>query len=257
MSELSPRAGAALRRFTSARVGQLRAGVALATAEQLQFQLDHARARDAVHAQPDFAHLIAGLEERRIEPLLLDSAIPRGANARNLYLRRPDLGRSLNSESAQLLAARDAEVHPELVFVLADGLSGLALDRHALPLLDALLPLFPPEFRGQAPVCLVRNGRVAIGDEIGHILRARMTVLLIGERPGLSAPDSLGVYLTSDPRPGRSDAERNCISNIRQEGLSYEQATRRIAFYIEAARRAGGTGFALKDDSSPNLHAIG
>ncbi len=245
-----PRPG--LERFTPARVSLDRAGVAISTAGQLQFQLDHARARDAVHDKADLAGLIQGLEARGLEAVSLASAV---TGDRAVYLRRPDLGRKLAQDSSLRLEQRGSEPC-DLVLIVADGLSALAIDRHALPLINALLPLVPPELR-LGPVCVVRNGRVAIGDEIGALLHAKMAILLIGERPGLSAPDSLGVYLTSEPRPGRTDAERNCISNVRLEGLGYEEAARRILFYLNAARTAGATGFALKETVSPKLPAIG
>jgi ethanolamine ammonia-lyase small subunit len=241
---------------TAARLSLGRTVTFVSTHDQLQFQLDHARARDAVHEIPDFAGLLAGLRERGLEAILLESAIPAGDGARQAYLRRPDLGRRLSARSVAELQAQTA-VPGNIVLVIADGLSALAIDRHVLPLVDALSRA---GIASSAPVCVVRNGRVAIGDEIGQILGAEMTILLIGERPGLSAPDSLGVYLTSHPRIGRTDAERNCISNIRLEGLSYDEAAHRIAFYLRAARELGGTGYALKDSSSrvsPNLPAIG
>ena len=238
-----------LQRYTPARVGLRRSGSAIGTSAQLEFQLDHARARDAVYDQADFAGMVAALKERGLEAFELRSAVGGEAGARGVYLRRPDLGRRLSRESAEELR-RFGRSPAEMVLIVADGLSGLAIDRHALPLLDALMRVLPEaEWRG-GPVCLVRNGRVAVGDEIGEMLGARLTVLLIGERPGLSAPDSLGVYLTSAPRPGKSDAERNCVSNIRGGGLGYEEAARRIASLAEGSRRLGGTGFALKDGAA-------
>jgi len=248
MDELTHKLG----RYTAARVGLTRAGSAISTRDQLSFQLDHARARDAVHESVDFTSLLAGLRKREIQPIMLESAIF-GADARSIYLRRPDLGRQLSPQSSAELATLD--LSPDLVVIIADGLSALAIDRHALPLLDALRALSGEWQR--APVCVVRNGRVAIGDEIGGILKASVSVLLIGERPGLTAPDSLGVYLTWQPRPGRTDAERNCISNIRLEGLAHDEAARRISSYINAARTLQSTGFALKEPPSPNLPAIG
>ena len=240
-----------LGRYTPARVGLGRSGSAIGTAAQLEFQLDHALARDAVHDEADLPGLLARLRERGLEALLLDSAVPPGPGARGIYLRRPDLGRMLANESAAALKAR-AKSSAEIVFIVADGLSALAVDRHALPLLNALTEVLPQADWVDLPVCLVRNGRVAVGDEIGGLLGAKLSILLIGERPGLSAPDSLGVYLTSDPRPGRTDAERNCISNIRSGGLGYGEAAARIAFYCKAASELGGTGYALKDASGPS-----
>ena len=255
MTNLQP---ASPRTFTPARIALGRSGSAIPTAAQLQFQLDHARARDAVHATPDFAGLLASLRERNREALLLESAIPRGSEgeaARSLYLRRPDLGRKLSDQSAHQLKQQPA-TQPDLAIIIADGLSALAIDRHALPLLDELLTLLPQDAWTLAPICLVRNARVAIADEIGSLLHAKLSLILIGERPGLSSPDSLGAYLTWDPRPGRTDAERNCISNIRDQGLACDEAARRISFYLNAARRLGGSGFALKEPPSPNLIAI-
>lgn len=238
---------------TGARLSLGRTATFVTTCDQLRFQLDHARARDAVHDVVDFAGLLAGLRERGSEAVLLESAVPTGPEARQMYLRRPDLGRRLSPRSAEELQTRTAETG-KTVLVLADGLSALAIDRHALSMVDALAR---HGVMSAAPVCVVRNGRVAIGDEVGALLGAAMTVLLIGERPGLSAPDSLGVYLTAQPRVGRTDAERNCISNIRLEGLGYDEAARRIAYYLRAAELHGGTGYALKEADSPNTFMIG
>ena len=243
-----------LRRYTAARVSLGRAGSAIATAEQLRFQLDHSLARDAVHNSVNFASLQAGLRKRNFEALMLESAVCRpgpGIATRTAYLRRPDLGRRLSAASEETFQSIDTNQaegsEADVVFVVADGLSALAVDRHALPLLDALTPLLPPDVWCVGPVCVVRDGRVAIGDEIGSRLRTKLVVVFIGERPGLSAPDSLGVYLTWDPRLGRTDAERNCVSNIRLGGLEYDEAARRIFFYMNAARELGSTGFALKE----------
>lgn len=234
---------------TTARLSLGLAGAAISMREQLRFQLDHALARDAVHTLLDIPTLLYGLQQRGVAGFVLRSAIEGESRqkGRHLYLRRPDLGRTLHPDFAQALrdyAASTAE-KPEVAFVLVDGLSALAIERHALPLLDALLPAHGP----QAPICVVSQGRVAIGDEIGHLLGARLVVLMIGERPGLSSPDSLGVYITWNPLPGRTDAERNCVSNIRQEGLSYNDAAQRIAFYMKEARRLEVTGVALKESS--------
>lgn len=256
MSDLQNIRESPLTRYTPARVELARAGSAISTRDQLRFQLDHALARDAVHDAADFTTLLAALRERRHEALMLESAIPPGPAARTTYLRRPDLGRKLSPASAEALSLLPTQ-KTDVAFILADGLSALAIDRHAIPLLDALLPLLPAAEWNAAPITLVRNGRVAIADEIGQLLHASLTVLFIGERPGLSAPDSLGVYLTWNPRPGRTDAERNCISNIRTEGLAYDEAARRISFYMNAARSLQSSGFALKEPPSPNVPAIG
>ncbi len=245
-----------LQQYTSARVSLGQAGPAIAMREQLRFQLDHALARDAVHAQLDVTSMLQGLQQRQLECLALRSAVSgEPGHDRQVYLRRPDLGRTLHPESIELLqqTSANAVTKQEIVFVIADGLSALAVERHALPLLDALdrsAHTLPEKQWHIDPVCVVSQGRVAIGDEIGWLLNANLSVLLIGERPGLSASDSLGVYITWSPRPGRTDAERNCISTIRHEGLSYTDAAKRIAFYIEGARRLRATGVALKEDTS-------
>jgi len=214
-----------LRSFTPARVGLGRTGHSLPAAEVLRFRLDHARARDAVHEPLDPASL-------GISHLLLHSAAPDRAT----YLRRPDLGRRLAADVRIERGDYDAAI------VIADGLSAPAVHHHAPPLLAALLPKLA-EWK-LAPTSVVLQGRVAIGDEIGERLGARIVVMLIGERPGLTSPDSLGVYLTWDPRPGRTDAERNCVSNVRTEGLSYGAAAETIFMLMNAARgrRLSGVG---------------
>lgn len=225
--------------LTPARISLGLAGVAIPTREQLRFQLDHALARDAVHTELDAAMLQRGLTERNLTSLRLQSSAP----DRQTYLRRPDLGRSLSKASREQLQ----NLAPvEVVFVIADGLSALAIERHALAVLGATLPLLPAAIT-LGPVIIATQARVALGDEIGEHLGANLTITLIGERPGLSSPDSLGIYLTWNPRPGRTDAERNCISNVRAEGLSYEEAARRITFYLQEAQKIGATGVVLKD----------
>ena len=249
-----PGLGDALRRYTPARVSLGQVGPAIPTSEQLRFQLDHALARDAVHARLDVAALLQGLRERQMECLALRSAVAgeAGQDDRQIYLRRPDLGRTLHPDSAQLLRqySTNTSEKPDVVFVIADGLSALAVERHALQLLDAMMRDLGSEQWRAGPVCVVSQGRVAIGDEIGTLLQAKLVVMLIGERPGLSGPDSLGVYITWEPRPGRTDAERNCISNIRNEGLSYADAARRIVFYMNEAERLQCTGIALKENTT-------
>jgi ethanolamine ammonia-lyase small subunit len=242
-----------LRRFTPARVSLGHAGPAIPTREQLRFQMDHALARDAVHARLDVAALLRELKQRGVPGVALRSAVPEaGGGDRSVYLRRPDLGRRLDSRSAEELKkmAATQATPPDVVFVLVDGLSALAVERHAIPLLDEVRGVISG---GPAPVCVVSDGRVAIGDEIGFLLRAKIVVVLIGERPGLSSPDSLGAYITWDPRPERTDAERNCISNIRAEGLSYHDAARRIFYYMSEARRLRMTGVMLKEQNLPQL----
>jgi len=239
---------ARLRSLTPARVGLRRAGDSLATSELLDFQLAHARARDAVHARFEPSSLLAALRVLgHVDALLLHSAAP----DRQTYLQRPDLGRKLDEASwNRLRSLENSGSDYDLAVVIADGLSALAVERHAAPLLAELLPALARcslQLR-MAPICLVEQGRVAIGDEIAQALRASLVVVLIGERPGLSSPDSLGIYISWHPEPGKTtDAQRNCISNIRAEGLSYPGAAARLLFYILEARHLQQTGVALKD----------
>src|SRR6202041_2754705 len=207
-----------LRALTPARVGLGRTGVSLRTGDLLAFQQAHALARDAVHARLEASALALAVGEVTGDPVICLHSM---AADRATYLQRPDLGRKLNERSQAALAS----VPPgpwELAVIVADGLSALAGERHAAPVLKDLWPRL--DGWRIAPICVVEQGRVAIGDEIGAALGAQLSVVLIGERPGLSAPDSLGAYITWQPQLGRTDAERNCISNIRLEGLSYEQA---------------------------------
>ena len=222
---------ASLRAATPARIFLPRAGLALRTPANLQFQLDHAEARDAVHERLDIETLIETLRSRGLEVLRLASAAP----DRRTYLLRPDLGRELDEASRARLAGSVGDY--DIVFVIADGLSARAISSHAIALLDEALPTFQQGSWKLAPVVVVEQGRVAIGDEIGEILGAKLVAMLLGERPGLSSPDSLGVYLTFAPRVGRNDAERNCLSNIRSQGMSYSEAAQRL--FYDAARRVG------------------
>ena len=236
-----------LRRHTAARIGLGRAGGSIPTAPLLEFQLAHARARDAVHRKLDTSALAQQLGERGWEVLRLHSA----ASDRGTFIQRPDLGRILSDESTTFLEARSQRAAPyDAGFVIADGLSALAVERHAVALLEHVWPKLGAAGWRLAPVSIVEQGRVAIGDEIGALLPARLTAMLIGERPGLSSPDSLGVYLTWDPLPGRSNAERNCISNIRPEGLRYALAAHKLLHLMTEARRRKLTGVELKEVAS-------
>jgi len=228
--------------YTNARVGLRRAGTSLATAELLDMASCLAEARDAVHAELSLVSLRAQLAELGLEIFSVSSA----AGGRGEYLRRPDLGRRLAVGSRELL--EDAGIAAGgLVVVVADGLSAIAVERHAGPVLGALLPLL--EGWAVGPMVIAEQARVAIGDEIGEMLGAAATLLLIGERPGLSSPDSMGAYITWAPRVGRSDAERNCVSNIRPEGLGYLVAAGKIAGYLAQVRRFQLTGVALKEET--------
>lgn len=233
-----PDFAARLRAVTQARIALGRAGQGLPTSALLDFQLAHARARDAVGAALDTGGFSAAIGGREV--IEVASRAPDHAT----YLQRPDLGRRLAEADAGKLTATGDEV----AFIVGDGLSATAVQAHAAPLLLALFDRLPG-WR-IAPVVLARHTRVALGDEIGALLGVDLVVILIGERPGLSAPDSLGAYLTWQPRPGRLDSERNCISNIRPpHGLSYAQAADSIAWLMTEARSRRLTGVALKDES--------
>ena len=244
-SPAEPDRWAALAALTPARIALGRAGASLPTREVLAFALDHARARDAVHIPFDAADVARQLEARGFETLEVDSA----AADRPTYLRRPDLGRRLAPESrARLESLPKADVDVQMI--VADGLSSTAVHAHAAPLLEALGQHAKSQSWRLGPVVLAHQARVALGDEIGELTGARLVILLVGERPGLSAADSLGAYLTFAPRIGRTDAERNCISNIRPAGLDYEAAAHRIAWHVGESLRRGYSGIALKDESA-------
>jgi ethanolamine ammonia-lyase small subunit len=233
-----------LRELTPARVGLGRAGASLPTAALLGFTLDHARARDAVHAAFDHAGLVAGLSGLGLQPVQLSSQ----ARNRRDYLRRPDLGRMLDPASWDLLAGHSDSAH-RLAIVVGDGLSPAAVNVHAVELVRHLAARLTEAGIPIGHAVVASGARVALGDEIGAMLGACMMVMLIGERPGLSAPDSLGVYLTYAPRIGLSDAERNCVSNVHRAGLSYDEAAVKIAWLVREGLARQITGVALKDES--------
>ncbi|MGU3308521.1 ethanolamine ammonia-lyase subunit EutC [Pseudomonas sp. M5A4_2d] len=236
-----------LRRLTPARIALGRTGTSIPTSAQLDFQFAHAQARDAVHLPFDAAGLSGQMAERGRESLLLHSA----AVDRHMYLQRPDLGRRLSDESAQRL--RDyAAANPggvDLAIVVADGLSALAVHKHTLPFLTRMEEQTHAEGWSLSPVILVEQGRVAVADEVAQLLGAKMVVILIGERPGLSSPDSLGLYFTYNPKVGLTDAYRNCISNVRLEGLSYGMAAHRLLYLMKEACRRQLSGVNLKDEA--------
>lgn len=243
-----------LRSLTSARIALGHAGTSLPTAAQLDFQFAHAQARDAVHLAFDHGALAEQLAGRSRETLTLQSS----AADRNIYLQRPDLGRRLSEASAEQLKDY-AAAHSEgfdLALVVADGLSALAVQRHSPAMLERIDEMAAAEGWSLAPVVLVEQGRVAVADEIGALLKARMVVILIGERPGLSSPDSLGLYFTYAPRVGLNDAARNCISNVRLEGMSYAMAAHKLLYLMREAWRRQLSGVNLKDDAQvPVLEA--
>jgi ethanolamine ammonia-lyase small subunit len=274
-----------LRRFTAARIALGRAGVSQPTASQLAFQLAHAQARDAVHLALEPEALAAALTAACGLPCV---SLHSAARDRHVYLQRPDLGRQLDEASrarlaalhpaaatmpAAAAAAADAAAAPapapavtaiaadaqapgpataryDLAFVVADGLSALAIEQNAAPFLAALMARLAPEQWRIAPITIVQQGRVAVGDEVAHLLNANAVVVLIGERPGLSSPDSMGLYLTHAPHPGLTDASRNCISNVRAQGLTFDAAAFKLHYLLSESRRRQLSGVALKDETA-------
>ena len=238
-----------LKELTPARVALGRTGASLPTRPLLDFTLDHARARDAVHAAFDAEALVGelgalGLPAHRVASRAAD---------RQTYLRRPDLGRRLDAPSAAALAGLRGMAGDRLAIVIGDGLSPRAVHAHAIELMRGLMPRLAADGIATADVLVASGARVALGDEIGACLGAKIVVVLIGERPGLSAPDSLGAYLTFAPRVGLTDADRNCVSNIHRAGLGYDEAAFKIAWLVRAACARGVTGVALKDESADSM----
>lgn len=241
-----------LRQFTPARIAQGKSGCGVPTAALLDFQIAHAAARDAVLEPWDTAPLGAALGAMGLATVMLETRV----SSRPMYLLRPDLGRCLSEDSRALLLASASSVPPapvDVAIMVTNGLSSTAVTRHGYGLLEALTDTLTGQGLSIGPVCLVPNGRVALADEIGELLGARLSLMVVGERPGLSAADSLGIYLTFDPRVGRSDADRNCISNIRPpEGLGYGEAAAKTAYLALKALAGGFSGVALKDDMEPS-----
>jgi ethanolamine ammonia-lyase small subunit len=240
-----PRSIGDLRDLTPARVALGRSGASLPTSALLDFTLDHARARDAVHAAFDASALVTGISELGLRAIEVTSR----AGNRRLYLGRPDLGRRLDEASARRLAGLGDATRGRVTIVIGDGLSPTAVHAHALALMRRLLPHLAAAQIEIGPIVIAASARVALGDEIGELLGASLVAMLIGERPGLSAPDSLGAYLTYAPNRGRTDADRNCVSNVHREGLSCEEAAFKIAWLIREGISRKITGVALKDES--------
>jgi ethanolamine ammonia-lyase small subunit len=232
-----------LRRLTAARIGLPRSGASLATAPLLDLKLAHSRARDAVHEPLDAARLAADLAGLSDPVLSVESA----AEQRLQYLMRPDLGRRLNAQAEAILKPHAGRWN--VAFVVADGLSARAVQTHARPVLAGAIGPLRSKGWQIAPLVIVRHGRVGIGDTVAAALRAACVVVLIGERPGLSAADSMGAYLTWHPHAQTTDADRNCISNIRPDGIGYDEAARKIAHILFAMNSRGYSGVRLKDDS--------
>jgi ethanolamine ammonia-lyase small subunit len=235
-----------LKRFTDARISLGRCGQSLPLNESLSFRLDHARARDAVWLPMDMAVLTEQLDTAGLTSLQLASSVA----DRNEFLTRPDKGRQLDNRSRELLQKQDTG--KDICVVVGDGLSARAIHENAPPFLSTFMPLLHSAGLTSTPICLVENARVAIGDEIAHLLGARMVILLIGERPGLSSPNSMGIYMTFAPKPGTTDESRNCISNIRSGGLSSKEGVRKLAYLVENSLHRQTSGVMLKDRMAPN-----
>ncbi|TWI83979.1 ethanolamine ammonia-lyase light chain [Chitinophaga japonensis] len=233
-----------LKAFTTARIALGRTGTAVPLEEVLRFRMAHAHARDAVFSTMDIKGLTTQLQALQLPVLVLHSL----AADRYEYLQRPDKGRRLDDASIATLSAAGSQAGSDVAIVIADGLSATAVNRHAAPLLQELLLLLRDAGLSLAPACMVQQGRVAVGDEAGALLQARVVLVLIGERPGLSSPDSLGIYLTFQPRPGLTDESRNCISNIRPEGLSYKAAAGKAFYLLQESLRRQLSGVQLKDN---------
>lgn len=241
-----------LRQYTPARIALGRAGVSLPTAPHLAFQLAHARARDAVHHELDAEMLSAALTRRGHEAIVLHSA----ASNRLMYLQRPDKGRRLDPASCAILEKRVGMGSQgyDIAFVIGDGLSALAIEENASPFLEQMASRLADGSWRLAPIVIVKEARVAIGDEIGELLGAEIVAILIGERPGLSSPDSMGIYMTYKPRVGLTDEARNCISNVRREGLSHDAAAHKLHYLMTESRRRRLSGVHLKDESEAPAH---
>lgn len=242
LSLVNPESWSTLSEWTSARIALGRAGASLPTRPLLDFTMDHARARDAVHAVLDLERISTQLREHGFATQRATSQ----AKNRAVYLRHPDLGRRLHPDCIASLRQDETPRIKRMTVVVADGLSALAPTMHAAPMLTRLRDALPD---WEIDTILATQARVALADDIGELRLATLSLILIGERPGLKSPDSLGAYLTFAPRRGRMDAERNCVSNIRPEGLSYDEATFRLAHLIQAAYTLGASGTQLKDDS--------
>jgi len=233
----------ALQEFTSARIAIGRVGTSIPLKQSLEFKLAHAHARDAVYSELDLGKLTDALKHFELPVLQLHSKI----TDRRQYLQRPDLGRKLNE--ASLSELNDYSAESDVAIMIVDGLSATAVNENAVGLLDALVPQLIANGLKLAPISLVEQGRVAIGDDIGYGLKAKLSLILIGERPGLSSADSLGAYLTYNPKPGLTDESRNCVSNIRPKGLTHKKAAKKIFYLVNEAFKRKLSGVELKDNA--------
>lgn len=242
---------ALLKDYTDARIGLGRSGVSIPTSHSLVFQLAHAQAQDAVHLPLDVENIVEQLVVNDIDKETSLILLHSQAINRTTYLQRPDLGRRLDKNSSEILKKMKANDNTfyDLSIVIVDGLSSLAIKENAINFIKKLMIALKEDKQkwNLSPFSIVQQGRVAVGDEVGELLKAKISIVLIGERPGLSSPDSLGLYLTWNPKVGLSDASRNCISNIRSEGLSYEEAVKKTMYLLKESRRLELSGVNLKD----------
>jgi len=233
-----------LKVFTKARIALGRTGVATPLKEVLDFKMCHAHARDAVYSVLEIGELEEALGQFQLPIIIATSK----AGDRTIYLQRPDLGRKLDDVSANNLK-NESSYSVDVAIIIADGLSATAINKHVVQLLKKLIPYLKQSILTIAPIVIALQGRVAIADEIGSLLNAKLSLILIGERPGLSSPDSMGAYITYSPFPGTTDESRNCVSNIRPEGLSYDLAAEKVATLIKASLQLKLSGILLKDDN--------
>ena len=242
---------ALLKDYTDARIGLGRSGVSIPTSHSLAFQLAHAQAQDAVHLPLDVENIVEQLLVNDINKEISHILLHSQAINRTTYLQRPDLGRRLDKNSSEILKKIKANDNAfyDLSIIIGDGLSSLAIKENAINFIKKLMTALKEDKQkwNLSPFSIVQQGRVAVGDEVGELLKAKISIVLIGERPGLSSPDSLGLYLTWNPKVGLSDASRNCISNIRSEGLSYEEAVKKTMYLLKESRRLELSGVNLKD----------
>lgn len=236
-----------LKKHTPARIGLGRSGVSATTQSLLEFNKAHARAKDALQADLELNTLTNGLRSFGLDYLLVQSRV----SSKEEYLLRPDLGRELDPTYNETLS-QNADTESNICITITEGLSASAINKHALPYLELLQHALSKKQIKVAPVCIARSGRVAIADPIGSLLKAKISIILVGERPGLSSPHSMGVYITYDPKTGRTDAERNCISNIWEEGLSYQAAVASTLYLIDEITKRQLSGIAIKDNSTFN-----
>jgi ethanolamine ammonia-lyase small subunit len=241
-------AAQSIKKFTQARIALGRKGVSVPAKEMLQFKMDHAHARDAVFSLLEIEKLSEELSAFNLPVFLLKSK----AADKHIYLRRPDLGRKLDENSIEQLSVLK-DMQYDVCIAITDGLSATAINNHARNLLSSLLPLLNKANFKIAPLCLIERGRVAIADEAASWMNAKLSLILIGERPGLSSPDSLGAYITYNPSIGLTDERRNCVSNIRPEGLQYKQAAQKITYLIKEAFRLQLSGVGLKENNIDKL----